>query len=96
MTAFGMYGGKKFQDNIRTKLLLLLDSMIRGDETTTTVTIAGMYSANFYDGMSPFRDQLDLHNQCLLANVRYQSNKIFKTLHSKVNRERGNEKHGVL
>ena len=84
MTAFGMYGGKKFQDKIRTKLLLLLDSMIRGDETKMTVSMAGMYSSNYCDGMSPFKDQLDLHNRCLLKNVRYQSNKIFRTLHDKL------------
>jgi hypothetical protein len=100
MTEFGMYGGKKFQDKIRTKLLALLDAMIRGDEGGT-VTMAGMYASIFYDGMSPFKDQLDLHNRCLLANVKYQSDNIFRELHSRVNRESrdrksGDEKHGVL
>lgn len=95
MTAFGMYGGKKFQDKRREKLLSLLDSMIHGDEMGT-VTMAGMYSSIFYDGMSPFKSQLDLHNQCLLENVRYQSSKIFRELHGRVNREGGDWKHGIL
>lgn len=90
MTEFGMYKGKKFQDNIRTKLLALLDAMICGDEGGT-VTMAGMYASIFYDGMSPFKDQLDLHNRCLLANIKYQSDKIFRELHSMVNRESGSK-----
>jgi hypothetical protein len=95
MATFGMYGGEKFQNKRREKLLGLLDSMIHGDEMGT-VTVAGMYGSAFYEGMIPFMDQLDLHNRCLLENVRYHSNKIFRELHSRVNRESGDEKHGIL
>lgn len=90
MTAFGMYGGEKFQNKRREKLLSLLDAMIHGDEMGT-VTMAGMYCSAFYDGMIPFKDQLDLHNQRLLENIRYQSNKIFRELHSRVKKS-GDEK----
>lgn len=88
MSAFGMYKGKRFQDRIRKKLLGFLDATIRGDEDTLTPNIAGMYSAAFYDAMSLFRDQLDVHNQCLLSNVKYQSDKIFYTLKSKITEKR--------
>jgi hypothetical protein len=77
MAIFGMYGGKKFQDKIREKLLLLLDKMIHGEEDTGTVTMTAMYSWAFCDGIDPFKDQLDLHNRCLLSNVEYQSDKIY-------------------
>jgi hypothetical protein len=93
MNSFGMYKGNKFQDRIREKLLTSLNAMIHGDEATTTVAVAGMlYSAAFYDGMSPFKDQLDLHNQCLLSNVKYQSDRIFETLKSRITERRENEK----
>jgi hypothetical protein len=78
MTTFGMYGGKKFQDKQREELLSLLDAMIHGDEAGT-VTMAGTVLF-FYERMSQFKDRLDFHNQCLLANIRYQSDKIFMRL----------------
>ena len=76
MTAFGMYGGKKFQDKQREKLLRLLDVMIHGDEDL--VNYAGMWASAFYEGTSPFKDQLDLHNRCLLSNTMCQSDKILR------------------
>lgn len=90
MTGFGMYKGKKFQDEQRDKLLKLIDAMMRSDEVATIY--AGMCADAFHKGMNPFRDQLDLHNQCLLSNVKYQSDKIFVTLKRhirEIERERG-------
>lgn len=78
MTGFGMYKGEKFQDEQRQKLLKFMNIMIHGEEVA--VMYAGMCAEALYDGMNPFRDQLDLHNRCLLLNAKYQSDKIFKEL----------------
>ena len=81
MTAFGMYGGKKFQNEQREKLLGMIDVMIHGDESL--VKLAGMYTRAFCEGMRPFGDQLDSHNLCLLLNAIYQSDKILGRKKSK-------------
>ncbi len=82
MAAFGMYKGERFQDRQRKKMLKLIDRMIRNEELA--ITFSALCADSFYDGMSPFRDQLDLHNQCLLSNVKYQSDKIFVALGMKI------------
>ena len=88
MNGFGMYQGKKFQDEQRKKLLTLLEVMIHGDEDML-VMYTGMYAWAFCEGMGAFRDQLDLHNRCLLSNAEFQSDKILKGLKSRrVERER--------
>lgn len=64
-----MYKGKKFQDKQREKLLMYIGQMVRGADDTIVMIISA-----HCDGMFPFRDQLDLHNQCLLSNAIYCCN----------------------
>lgn len=75
MNSFGMYKGKKFQDGQRKKLLMYIGQMVRGADDTIVTIIAA-----HCDGMFPFRDQLDLHNRCLLSNAMYQVNEATKVL----------------
>lgn len=81
MTECGLYKEEKFQSEQRDKLLMILDTIIRGDEEV--IYIAGVYALAFYEGMSPFKDQLDLHNRCLLSNIKYQCDKIIISLQEK-------------
>ncbi len=69
-----MYQGKRFQDAQRRELLAIIETMIRGDESM--IRYSAIYASAFYNGMIPFRDQLDIHNQCLLSNALFQSDKI--------------------
>jgi hypothetical protein len=75
MNGFRMYKGKKFQDGQRKKLLMYIGQMVRGADDTIVMVIAA-----HCDGMFPFRDQLDLHNRCLLSNAIYQINEATNRL----------------
>ncbi len=81
MIVRGIDKEEKFQTEQREKLLMILDTIIHGDEEI--IYIAGVYALAFHDGMNPFKDQLDLHNKCLLSNIKYQTDKIVNAIQEK-------------